>query len=170
MRVLARVIDAVLLSFLIGLPIALVKFLLLGFLTHNSAANSAEVATVLLNDKIVSTVSYVMFYIAVFLNDVVFVAFKGANIGKLLIGLRVINAETGDKPTFGQAAVRTLVYFSVPMVFSFISIWVSTAIFQSLAILSYIWAPILLITIAISPPTFQGWHDKAARTTVIKKL
>ncbi|MET8469916.1 RDD family protein [Streptomyces sp. NPDC006422] len=81
--------------------------------------------------------------------EVVMIATIGATLGKLAVGIRVVNSETGAKPGFGAALVRYL----IPMVGAFVC---------------YVGA----ILVYLSPfwdksGRLQGWHDKAAKTAVV---
>ncbi|MFZ3559378.1 MULTISPECIES: RDD family protein [unclassified Streptomyces] len=85
----------------------------------------------------------------IFLYEAIMISTVGATLGKLAVGVRVINAETGGKPSFGAALVRYL----IPMVGAFVC---------------YIGA----ILVYLSPfwdksGRLQGWHDKAAKTAVV---
>ncbi|MFI9331694.1 RDD family protein [Kitasatospora sp. NPDC052868] len=79
------------------------------------------------------------------------VAFTGATLGKLAMGLRVVKESDGQVPGIGGGFIR----FIIPIVG---------------AILCYIGA----ILVYLSPffdnsGKLQGWHDRAAGTVVIKK-
>lgn len=65
----------------------------------------------------------------------------GRSVGKLALGLRVVN-HTGGRPSFTRSVVRSLMYYV-------------SAIFM----LGFIW-------IGLSP-TRRGWHDRVARTWVV---
>lgn len=64
--------------------------------------------------------------------------------GKILLGLKIVDAESGQKLKFGQAVVRYLGYFPAIIVFFVGLIWVA---FDGRK---------------------QGWHDKMAKTVVIR--
>jgi uncharacterized RDD family membrane protein YckC len=77
-------------------------------------------------------------------------AYKGATLGKMALGIKVVNQRTGQILSFGSAFVRPLVPLAASVFFS------------PLALLVY------------SSPLFdgsgrlRGWHDKAADDVVIK--
>ena len=75
---------------------------------------------------------------------IVFWIYKSATPGKMALGLRIVNANTGDTPSTGQFIVRYLGYFVsvIPLMLGII--WVA---FDSRK---------------------QGWHDKIAGTVVIR--
>ncbi|MGY0492262.1 RDD family protein [Streptomyces sp. WG-D5] len=85
----------------------------------------------------------------VFLYEAIMISAVGATLGKLAVGIRVINAETGAKPGFGAALVRYL----IPMVGAFVCY-----IGALLVYLSPFWD---------KSGRLQGWHDKAAKTAVV---
>lgn len=69
---------------------------------------------------------------------------KQATPGKMLLSLRVVDAQTGHALTFGQSIGRYLSYFVAGIPFGLGFIWVA---FDSKK---------------------QGWHDKLAGTVVIR--
>ncbi|MEV8455128.1 RDD family protein [Streptomyces sp. NPDC052095] len=84
--------------------------------------------------------------------DVIFVSTMGSTPGKMILGMRIVNSRTGQKPSFGPALVR----WGFPIG------------------LGYITCALGYILIVISPffdntGQLRGWHDKAANTLVIKK-
>lgn len=74
----------------------------------------------------------------------------GATLGKLAVGLRVVKADTGQKPGLGSAFIRWI----IPMVGSFVC-----GIGQLIVYLSPFWD---------KSGRQQGWHDKAASTMVVQ--
>ncbi|MEU1848026.1 RDD family protein [Streptomyces sp. NPDC019990] len=74
----------------------------------------------------------------------------GATLGKLALGLRVVKADTGQKPGLGSSFIRWI----IPMVGNFLC-----GIGALLVYLSPFWD---------KSGRQQGWHDKAASTMVIK--
>ncbi|MGW1184121.1 RDD family protein [Streptomyces drozdowiczii] len=84
--------------------------------------------------------------------DVIFVSTMGTTPGKMILGMRIVNSRTGQKPSFGPALVR----WGFPIG------------------LGYITCGLGYVLIVISPffdntGQLRGWHDKAANTLVIKK-
>ena len=67
----------------------------------------------------------------------------GATPGKLALGMKIVDAATGQPPTWGRLALRFLGYFvsAFPLY------------------LGFLWAAV--------DRRKQGWHDKIARTIVI---
>jgi uncharacterized RDD family membrane protein YckC len=84
--------------------------------------------------------SYVFPAIAV----IVFWMYKSATPGKMVFGLKIVDAETGEKPTNGQFIGRYFSYFvsTIPL------------------FLGIIWVAF--------DKRKQGWHDKLAGTVVIR--
>ncbi|MFC8514130.1 RDD family protein [Streptomyces sp. NPDC057257] len=74
----------------------------------------------------------------------------GATLGKMAVGIRVVKADTGQKPGLGSAFIRWI----IPMVGGLLC-----GIGQLLVYLSPFWD---------KSGRQQGWHDKAASTMVIQ--
>lgn len=75
---------------------------------------------------------------------IVFWVYKSATPGKMALGLSIVDANTGNKPTTGQLVGRYFAYYisMLPLFLGFI--WVAF------------------------DKRKQGWHDKLASTVVIK--
>lgn len=75
---------------------------------------------------------------------IVFWRYKSATPGKLITHISIVDAETGGKPSFGQFIIRYIAYYisATPLLLGFI--WVGF------------------------DKRKQGWHDKIAKTVVIK--
>lgn len=69
---------------------------------------------------------------------------KGATPGKMLVGIRIVRAETGEPLSVGRCLGRYVSYFVSALVFCLGFLWV-------------VW-----------DDRKQGWHDKIADTVVIK--
>ncbi|MEV0737190.1 RDD family protein [Streptomyces sp. NPDC050549] len=74
----------------------------------------------------------------------------GATLGKMAVGLRVVKADTGQKPGLGSSIIRWV----IPLVGS-----LACGIGQLVVYLSPFWD---------KSGRQQGWHDKAASTMVIQ--
>lgn len=70
---------------------------------------------------------------------------KGATPGKMLLGLKVLDAKTGNLLTIGQALLRYAGYILSSLIFC----------------LGYIWVGF--------DKKKQGWHDKMAKTVVVRE-
>jgi uncharacterized RDD family membrane protein YckC len=75
---------------------------------------------------------------------IVFWRYKSATPGKLITHISIVDAETGGKPSFGQFIIRYIAYYisAIPLLLGFI--WIGF------------------------DKRKQGWHDKIAKTVVIK--
>lgn len=89
--------------------------------------------------------------VGIFLNYVIplilvliFWHYKSATPGKIITHMSIVDAETGGKPSFGQFIIRYIAYYisAIPLLLGFI--WVGF------------------------DKRKQGWHDKIAKTVVIK--
>ena len=69
---------------------------------------------------------------------------KQATPGKIAISAKIVDAKTGGEPSMGQYIIRYIAYFlsTIPLCLGFI--WVAF------------------------DPKKQGWHDKIARTVVVR--
>lgn len=74
----------------------------------------------------------------------------GATLGKLCVGIRVVKADTGQKPGLGSSFIR----YIIPAVGS-----LACCVGQTLVYLSPFWD---------KSGRQQGWHDKAAGTMVVQ--
>ncbi|MEU5215642.1 RDD family protein [Streptomyces sp. NPDC020807] len=89
--------------------------------------------------------------IATMLYEWLMVAFVGATLGKMAVGLRVVKEATGAKPGLGGSFIRWI----IPMAGSLLC-----GLGQILVYLSPFFD---------NSGKLQGWHDRAAGTIVIKK-
>ncbi|MGK5529429.1 RDD family protein [Streptomyces sp. URMC 129] len=86
-----------------------------------------------------------VFLLVGFLVEALPTAFWGRTPGKALVKLRVLDVEQQEKPSFGAATLRWLVYH----------------------LLSLVAVGLVSVLLAVRDrPWRQGWHDKAARTFV----
>ncbi|MGY0018159.1 RDD family protein [Streptomyces sp. cg35] len=90
-----------------------------------------------------------VFMLIVLLYQVLMIAFVGATLGKLAVGIRVLKAETGAKPGIGGGFLRWI----IPVVGGF-----ACGIGALLVYLSPFWD---------KSGRKQGWHDKVASTVVV---
>ena len=97
--------------------------------------------------------------------NVTLVGWFGWTFGKLVIGLRVVDAD-GDPPGWVPAAVRLAVMIGPSYLVSLTdsSFWPVSVV----PVLAGVWLPVLLWTVATGP-MHQGWHDRAARTYVVER-
>ena len=94
---------------------------------------------------------------------------KAATPGKMMLGLKVVDAETQGPLSMKQCVLRMLGYMPpmVPlMLFSLIGVYPQTMLILGAVIFT---SPLIMGFLSItSDPRHQGWHDKIARTLVIK--
>lgn len=83
-------------------------------------------------------------YVLPFIITMLFWAYKSATPGKMALGLKIVDAETLDPVPKGRLALRYLGYYVSTLVIFLGFFWVA-------------W-----------DKRKQGWHDKIARTVVIK--
>lgn len=95
---------------------------------------------------------------------------KAATPGKMLLGLKVVDAETGGKLSVNQCLLRMIGYIPpmVPLTLLMMAgiapqamLFAGAAVFTS----PLLWGFLSILT----DPRKQGWHDKMARTLVLKK-
>ena len=85
-------------------------------------------------------------FIIIIIYHTFFLSIYSSTPGKMLYGLEVIDANTKEKIKFSKALRRSLSYVISSLVFS----------------LGFLW-------IAFDKERHQGWHDKIAKTLVVKK-
>ena len=141
-RLLARIIDGVLL-FVVLMIFAVPMGVFSAFSSSSSstAVNGAGIAANLGFNLIALLIGAGY--------EIGMIGARGATIGKQLVGIKVINIETGAIPGFGPAALRWL----IPTIGSF-------------------FCGIGELLVYISPffdnsGRQQGWHDKVAKTQVV---
>ncbi len=127
LRVVAALIDSLLISFLIY-PLL---YLLVG--AERLAAGQVGGLTGLLLNFVLPAVAIVAFWV-----------YRSATPGKMVVGARIVDARTLDKPTTGQLVGRYLGYYVSTIPFGLGLLWVAF------------------------DRRKQGWHDKLAGTVVIK--
>ena len=82
--------------------------------------------------------------------EVVFIALRGATLGKQIVGIKVVREENGQVPGWGASIVRWVVPFVANLVCGLVTLLVYLSPFFD------------------SSNRLQGWHDKAAKTVVIQ--
>jgi uncharacterized RDD family membrane protein YckC len=92
------------------------------------------------------TWDFILNYILPAILIISFWIYKSATPGKIATKLTIVDAKTGRKPTTGQFIIRYLGYFVSMFPFFLGIIWI------------------------IFDKRKQGWHDKLARTVVIREL
>lgn len=83
-------------------------------------------------------------YLLPFVGVILFWIYKSATPGKMVIKAQIVDANTGNKPSVKQSVIRYLGYFVSTIPFGLGLMWVG-------------W-----------DKRKQGWHDKLARTVVVR--
>lgn len=153
-RLGARAIDGVAIGVILSIIMGIGLAGAVG-LTQDCDPASANY-TQCMNDASAGFIGVMFTWIAVIagftlLYEWLMIAFVGATVGKLAVGLRVVKENTGQNPGLGSSFIR----YIIPIVGAF---------------LCYIGA----ILVYLSPffdnsGKLQGWHDRASGTLVVKK-
>ncbi|MFC1404388.1 MULTISPECIES: RDD family protein [Streptacidiphilus] len=138
----ARLLDMVFVGIIFGVIYAVILTAMISSI-NNGSSSGAGIGVLFLVD--------IFFYVVLLAWDVVFVAWKGATPGKMILGLLVVDERTGVKPSFGGALTR----WGFPIGLGLITCGLG-------AVLIYI-SPFFDNT-----GKLRGWHDRAANTLVIK--
>lgn len=113
----------------------------LGWSHFNSAFDPAHPVSMESDGLLGFLVNWVLLPSAV----VLFWRFRGGTPGKMVLGAEIVDADSLGAPTTAQLVIRYLGYFVSTLVFGLGFLWV-------------LW-----------DARKQGWHDKLARTVVVKK-
>lgn len=128
-RLVATIVDTILIL-LITMP--------LSYLIYGEAMFASE-------QFILGGTDVLINYLLPFVMVIAFWTYKAATPGKMLLGIKIIDAATGGKPSLGQWIGRYFGYI------------LSTIVF----LLGYFWV--------IWDKRKQGWHDKLAKTVVVRR-
>jgi uncharacterized RDD family membrane protein YckC len=145
MRLLARLIDGVLLLVIILIVVAIAGI----HIFHTSSTTTGSSASF----TIYGANYFKVLLISVLITggyEVGMISTRGATLGKMACGVRVANLEDGQTPSFGQAAIRWV----IPAV--------AGAIFSLLQLIVY------LSPFFDSTHRNRGWYDYAARTIAVR--
>ncbi|MGQ4538166.1 RDD family protein [Dermabacteraceae bacterium P7074] len=149
-RFLARAID---LAIFLAVD-SLIIFMLTGLLASESGDDAADFIFAFLGMMVIFNL-YLMpvMFLFGYLYESIMVSLWGATVGKLLIGVRVVNPRNAELPGPGPGFIR----FLIPAACSLIP-----------------FIGLLGTLICLISPTFdssgrrQGWHDKVANTLVVE--
>ena len=149
-RLGARLIDAVIFAI-----VAIVLFIVVAVASFGELVDDAAVDDDAIEEAFEGLIVVPLVVVAVgMLYEVSLTAMKGQTLGKMAVRIRVVGAESGSVPGWGKAFGR----WFVPSIVSVISLWISFVGFLALVIYaSLLW-----------DKRRQGWHDKVAKTLVIK--
>jgi uncharacterized RDD family membrane protein YckC len=128
-RVGATFIDVFLLSIIL-LPLTMMVY---GDLTWKREGLILGFADFLIN------------YVLPFVATILFWLYKSATPGKMVLNIKVVDADTGEKLSVGQSIGRYFAYIPAMAILMIGIIWV------------------------VFDKRKQGWHDKLAKTVVIRK-
>ena len=116
------------------------------------AGNDGSAADTLADTNVATSVSLILLVVGM-AYEVGLIATRGQTIGKIVMNIRVVNADSGAIPAAGSSFVR----WAVPSVFALIGNWVDVVgLLAIIVYLSLVWGR-----------RRQGWHDKAANTIVV---
>ncbi|AVG14705.1 RDD family protein [Chromobacterium vaccinii] len=136
-RVLASLVDTVLLL-IVSAP-------LLWLLAGREAASVGGMPDLAELSGAGSLAELLVNYLLPAVAVILFWIYKSATPGKMMLGARVVDADTGAPLTLGQATLRYLGYFVSIIPFCLGLVWVGIDARK------------------------QGWHDKLARTVVVRR-
>ena len=128
-RVGATFIDAFLLSIIL-LPLTMMVY---GDLTWKREG------------LILGSADFLINYVLPFVATILFWLYKSATPGKMVLNIKVVDADTGEKLSVGQSIGRYFAYIPAMAILMIGIIWV------------------------VFDKRKQGWHDKLAKTVVIRK-
>jgi uncharacterized RDD family membrane protein YckC len=143
-RVLARVID----SFIIGIPLTIILFVLLAIggglaaTTSNADANAQNAAAGVFSGL------FILFYLIAIVASIAYWVYfwgtTGQTFGMKMLKLQVVDANTGAPIGIGRALVR----------------WLMTIVNSWACYIGWIWVAF--------DARKQGWHDKVANSVVLQ--
>lgn len=144
MRFVARLVDGL----IIGCPSSIIVGVISAAMASGSSS-PPSMGSSLGTQFLYTAVILVLYYIY----EVLLVGTKGQTLGKMITGLKVVDAQTGQVNGFGPAAIRSAVFPLPGIILCIGSLW--------------------NLVCALSPffdsssGMQQGFHDKAAKTRVI---
>lgn len=96
------------------------------------------------NSALIGIGDFILFYVFPFVAIITFWIYKSATPGKMAVKAKIVDARTGGKPSTGQLIGRYFGYFVSLIPLGLGMLWVA-------------W-----------DKKKQGWHDKLARTVVVR--
>ncbi|GAB2529481.1 RDD family protein [Nocardia heshunensis] len=144
-RAAARVLDAI----VVAIPVAI----LAAFIIDGSAADSTY-STDDSASGIAATLLILALAVALSgLYEIAFVAASGTTLGKRVLGLRVVNADTSSPPRDGTGTGPAFTRWAALVIPGLLT--------------AGLWTLLCAGSCTRSGPGRQGWHDRAALTYVI---
>ena len=137
-------------SLIVGVSILIIYFVVFAAVLVPAAAGMAVGQPPPPWYFVVVVLMYLLILVGVALYEILMVAKRGATLGKSVVGIRVLRIADGQLPSVGSAATR----------------WV-------IPLLGGIACGLGQILVYLSPffddeTRRQGWHDKAAKTIVVR--
>lgn len=105
------------------------------------------------------------------------VAWRGQTLGKAICGIKIVRVSNRETPSLGQAILRWAIPLAAGAALSVVAAMVITNLegtamrFGTVARIQALfaaWAPMYLTSFLDMGGQLRGWHDKAARTIVIR--
>ena len=170
MRLLAHIIDSALWSFIIGsVMMGLFWEEIMRWAQQVMADAMAGAHTAPSQPPLPLWFSVIFEYCVPIAVLLILWKWKAATPGKMLLGMRIVDAESFGPPTLKQCVLRMLGYVPPMIPLTFLSLagispqpllMVGAAVFTC----PLLWGFLSII----NDPNRQGWHDKLAGTLVIK--
>ena len=105
------------------------------------------------------------------LYEPVMVAWRGQTLGKAICRIRIIRTADGETPNLWQAVVR----WAVPAAAGVATTLIASPVIADvkadavrILVMFAAWAPLYLTSLLGNDDQRRGWHDKAARTIVVR--
>ena len=99
------------------------------------------------------------------------VAWRGQTLGKAICRIRIVRTSDGDKPHLGQAIVRWAIPVAAGVTMMIVAGMAVSGVRADetrFLVLFAAWAPMYLTSFLDNDGRRRGWHDKAARTIVVR--
>jgi uncharacterized RDD family membrane protein YckC len=146
-RIIAYIIDVIVLA----IVFAIVSLVLVGIL--KASATTYVIVTAI---NLVISIGYWVFSWST----------RRMTVGMQLLGLQIGSETDGSTITTNQAIVRWA-FLGVPGLLASVASYWSDGLGALLSLIGFIWLIALLVSIAQSP-TKQGYHDRYAKTVMVK--
>ena len=158
-RAAARVIDSVVHAALGigGLLLILLATFCIWCATHQTNSRQAALGALAL-------IGWVLY-------EPVMVAWRGQTLGKAIFRIRIIRTSDGETPNLAQAAVRWAIPAAAGVTTTLVAAMVIAGVQADAArflVMFAAWAPMYLTSFLDDDDQRRGWHDKVARTIVVR--
>jgi len=90
------------------------------------------------------------------LYEIILVSRRGQTVGKMALGIRIVDRSTGSRPSVGQAVTRWLAVAAGSLV---------ALVVPAVGTIAAVYTVVVLVPV-LGPPLHLGLHDRAARTIV----